>query len=111
VGGLVMPIIVRVHYNDNTFESLRIPAEIWRYNSKEVKKLFITDKEIVRIQLDPQRETADTQKSNNQWPPKIETNRFKLFKAEKKKNAMQKAKGDSKDDEDGTQDAKDGDSE
>ncbi len=111
LGGLVMPIIVRVHYNDNTFESLRIPAEIWRYNSKEVKKLFITDKEIVRIQLDPQRETADTQKSNNQWPPKIETNRFKLFKAEKKKNAMQKAKGDSKDDEDGTQDAKDGDSE
>ncbi|KAA1258757.1 Aminopeptidase N [Rubripirellula obstinata] len=114
IGGLVMPIIARVHYNDNTFESVRIPAQIWRYNSKEVKKLFITDKEIVRIQVDPRRETADTQTSNNQWPPKIETNRFRLFKEEKKKNAMQKAKGAAKKseevDEDASEESEDDDS-
>ena len=49
VGGLVMPIIVRIHYADNTNELVRIPAEIWRRNSQQVDKLFVTDKEIVRF--------------------------------------------------------------
>ncbi len=30
VGGLVMPIIVRIHYADNTNELIRIPAQIWK---------------------------------------------------------------------------------
>ncbi len=93
VGGLVMPIIVRVHYADNTNELVRIPAEIWRRNSQRVDKLFVTDKEIVRFELDPRRETADTEESNNYWPPKLVPSRFKLFKDEKKKNPMQKANG------------------
>ena len=61
VGGLVMPIILRVHYTDNTSETMKIPAEIWRSNSQNVSKLLITDKEIVRLELDPQQETADTE--------------------------------------------------
>ncbi len=51
----------------------------------------MTDKEIVRLELDPHRETADTEESNNFWPPKLVPSRFKLFKSEKKKNPMQKA--------------------
>ncbi len=93
VGGLVMPIIVRIHYADNTSELVRIPAEIWRRNSQQVDKLFVTDKEIVRFELDPRRETADTEESNNYWPPKLVPSRFKLFKDETKKNPMQKANG------------------
>lgn len=92
VGGLVMPIIVRVHYADNTNELIRIPAEIWRRNSEKVDKLFVSDKEIVRFELDPRRETADTEASNNNWPPRLVPSRFKLFKDSKKKNPMQKAK-------------------
>jgi hypothetical protein len=91
VGGLVMPIIVRVHYADSTNELIRIPAQIWNRDSKQVDKLFVTDKEIIRVELDPYRETADTEESNNFWPPKIVPSRFKLFKSEKKKNPMQKA--------------------
>ena len=87
-----MPIIVRVHYDDNTHELLRIPAEIWRSNSRQVKKLFITDKQITQVELDPRRETADTETSNNTWPPKMEPSRFKLFKDKKEKNPMQKLK-------------------
>jgi hypothetical protein len=56
--------------------------------------MFVTEKEIVRIQLDPFRETADTETSNNQWPPKLETSRFKLFKDKKSKNPMQKAEAE-----------------
>ena len=94
VGGLVMPIIVRVHYADNSSEMMRLPAQIWRRNSRQVDRLFVTDKEIVRLELDPQRETADTEESNNAWPPKLVPSRFKLFKDEIGKNPMQKSRDD-----------------
>jgi hypothetical protein len=93
LGGLVMPIIVRVHHADNTSELLRIPAEIWRADSRQVDKLLVSDKEIVRLELDPQRETADTEASNNHWPPKLVPSRFKLFKDKSEPNPMQKANG------------------
>ncbi len=94
VGGLVMPIIVRVHYADNTNELITIPVDIWRGDGNQVRKLFVTDKEITRLELDPQRALADTEESNNHWPPKIVPSRFKLYKDEIKKNPMQKAKGE-----------------
>ena len=91
VGGLVMPIILRVHYADNSNETLKIPAEIWRSNSTRTSKLLITDKEIVRLELDPKQETADTESSNNHWPPKLVPSRFRLFKDGPSRNPMQKA--------------------
>ncbi|WP_197455107.1 M1 family metallopeptidase [Stieleria varia] len=108
VGGLVMPVIVRIHYSDNTNEMLRIPAEIWRRNSQRVSKLIVSDKEIVSLELDPKRETADSSESNNHWPPKLVPSRFKLFKDEKKKNEMQKANVEqTKDDSAGKEEADD----
>ena len=107
LGGLVMPIIVRVHYDDSTNELVRIPAQIWRKDSRQVDKLFVTDKEIVRLELDPFRETADTEDSNNFYPPKLIPSRFKLFKTEKKKNPMQKLKADQDDEPDSESDKTD----
>ena len=92
LGGLVMPIILRVHYTDNTSETMKIPAEIWRSNSQNVSKLLITDKEIVRLELDPQQETADTESSNNHWPPRLVPSRFRLFKEGPSRNPMQKSR-------------------
>ena len=91
VGGIVMPILLRVHYSDNTSEMMTFPAQIWRSNSKRVRKLIVTDKEITRLELDPNRQTADVEEDNNHWPKKMVPSRFKLFKDEKKKNPMQKA--------------------
>ena len=31
----------------------RIPAEVWRENENEVTKVFIKDKEVINILLDP----------------------------------------------------------
>lgn len=107
VGGLVMPIIVRVHYDDSTHELIRIPAQIWRQNSKSIKRLFITDKEITRMELDPFRETADTELDNNHWPPRLQPSRFKLFKDAEKKNAMQKARAKAEKVDDQDKDDKD----
>jgi hypothetical protein len=51
----------------------------------------MSDRELLRIELDPKRQTADADRSNNHWPPKLEPSRFKLFKDGKPKNEMQKA--------------------
>jgi hypothetical protein len=98
IGGLVTPIILTVRYDDATSERIQIPAAIWRQDPREVQKLIITDKAIVQLELDTNRQTADAASSNDYWPPKLVPSRFKLFKDEIKKNPMQKV-GEPKTDE------------
>ena len=78
-GGLVMPIIVQFTYTDGTKEKKMYPAEIWRYNDKEVSKVFASDKQVESIQIDPDLETADVDLSNNSFP-REENNKFEKFK-------------------------------
>ena len=92
IGGLVMPVILEVHYDDNTVEEIRIPAEIWRYNNEKVSKLIMTEKVIESIILDPHLETADVDLDNNFYPPRVVPSRFKLFKQRERKNPMQNAR-------------------
>ena len=95
-GGLVMPILLRIYFEDGTREMLRIPAEIWRLNSKEVTKMIATEEKIRRLELDPMRETADTDTKNNHWPPKIDETPFELYKPSKRGNPMRDAQKKSK---------------
>ena len=92
IGGLVMPIILQFEFTDGTNDVIRIPAEIWKKNSERVKKVFILNKEISNITLDPFLETADVDVNNNYWPPKNEPTRFQLFKQKsfKSENPMQR---------------------
>ena len=71
-GGLVMPIIVELTYEDGTTEVQKFPAQIWRMNDKEVSRTFATKKQITKITIDPKLETADVDLTNNVWP-KVET--------------------------------------
>ena len=86
-GGLVMPILLDITYADNTTEHINIPAEIWRKNSKKVAKLLIREKEITKIALDANWQTADVNINNNYWPARPIKSRFDLYK-EKKKDMM-----------------------
>ncbi len=72
VGGLVMPVILEIRYEDGTTEIRRIPAEIWRHDNQKVRKLLVTDRAIAGISLDPRRETADADLTNNLYPPRID---------------------------------------
>ena len=92
LGGLVMPILLDIEFEDGSHRELRIPAEIWRRNNEKVSKLIISDQTIKTIILDPQLETADTDRSNNQLPREIVKSRFKMFKESKTKNEIQKAR-------------------
>ncbi|WP_316821634.1 M1 family metallopeptidase [Pedobacter gandavensis] len=79
-GGLVMPIIIEWTFKDGTKEIDRIPAYVWRKNENQVTKVFAKDKEVIGVQLDPYRETADIDENNNSWPRKVQPSRFELFK-------------------------------
>ena len=97
IGGLVMPVILEFTYADGTSEVIRIPAEIWRRNSEIIKKVFIVEKEIISVKLDPFLETADVNMNNNYWPARYEPTRFELYKLgedeeeEELENPMQRA--------------------
>jgi hypothetical protein len=96
-GGLVMPIILEWTYKDGTKEIERIPAQVWRKNEKNVIKTFMKDKEVASIKLDPYKETADVDESNNTYGDIKPPNKFKLFKQKQNVtptqgiNPMQKA--------------------
>lgn len=105
-GGLVMPVIFDIEFEDGSHEELRIPAEIWRRNNEKVSKLIVTEKTIKSLTLDPHLETADVDLENNHWPPKVIKSRFKLFKEKESKNDMQKARGDEDPADDDEEDSK-----
>lgn len=94
-GGLVMPVIIEWTFEDGTKEVQRIPVEIWRKNENNFTKVFVKDKEVKGIVIDPYKETADIDESNNNWPVKELPSRFQVFKKHKQGetlNPMQKAK-------------------
>ena len=90
-GGLIMPLILDLEFEDGTHEQMRIPAEIWRRNPERVSKLLITDKSIRRVRQDPRLETADIDTADNVFPPEPAKSKFQLFKEDKVKNPMQEA--------------------
>ncbi len=95
-GGLVMPVIIEWTFDDGTTEIERVPVEIWRKNEKQFSKVFVKDKEVKGIVIDPYAETADIDVSNNNWPVKELPSRFKVYKKHKMKeslNPMQRAAG------------------
>ncbi|HCS19143.1 MAG TPA: aminopeptidase [Bacteroidetes bacterium] len=94
VGAMVMPVIIEFEFADGTREKVYIPAEIWRFGDSSVSKVFWFAKEVVRISLDPNLETADVNRNNNYWPPRVAPTRFELYKQKhrEQENPMQRKK-------------------
>jgi hypothetical protein len=93
-GGLVMPVIIEWTFADGSKEVERVPVEIWRKNENNFRKVFVKNKEVTGIVIDPFNETADIDMTNNNWPVKQLPTRFQVFKNhkyEKVPNAMQRA--------------------
>ena len=80
-GGLVMPIIIEWTFKDGSKEIDRLPVQIWRKNENKVTRVFIKNKEVASVKLDPMRETADINEKNNSWPAIEVPSKFQLFKA------------------------------
>lgn len=78
-GGLVTPLVIQWTYKDGSTETEKIPAEVWRLNEQEVTKVFIKNKEVTNIMLDPNFELADVDVTNNVFPKRTES-RFDQFR-------------------------------
>jgi len=87
-GGLVMPLILKITYEDGEEEEKRIPAEIWKKNAAEVTRLFVSKKKITAIELDPFLETSDIDRTNNYWGGTPLPGRFQLEEREEGPNLM-----------------------
>jgi len=71
-GGMIMPILVEITYEDGSKDNYKYPAQIWRKSNETARKVYATAKAIKSIQIDPQLLTADIDVTNNSWP-KVET--------------------------------------
>ena len=79
-GGLMMPVIIEWTYKDGTKEIERIPAEIWRSNESKVTKVFMKDKEVINIVIDPKNEIADISTADNMFPKVAQPSKFDELK-------------------------------
>lgn len=79
-GGIPMPLIVEYTYADGSKENITYPAEIWRKNDKEVRRVISSQKELVGVVVDPKLETADIDMTNNSWPRTETKSDFEKFK-------------------------------
>ncbi|TAE70742.1 MAG: hypothetical protein EAY68_02600 [Bacteroidetes bacterium] len=79
-GGLVMPIIVEFTFEDGSKQTERMAAQIWRKNELKVSKVFLKDKEVASVKLDPLRETADIDEANNSFPKAPSMSKLGMFK-------------------------------
>jgi hypothetical protein len=79
-GGLVMPVVIEWSYKDGTKEVEKIPAEIWRLNESKVTKVFVKDKEVSHVMIDPNMETADINIEDNFFPKLQQPSKFDEFR-------------------------------
>ena len=75
-----MPVIFELTFEDDSTETIRLPAEIWNKNNENVTKMVVTEKPVKSILLDPRLELADVEMENNYFPRRISKSRFQLFK-------------------------------
>jgi hypothetical protein len=83
LGGLVTPLVLEIELKGGKKYIERIPAEVWRYSSKKITKLIVTDEPMVSLTQDPYWETADIDTSNNAWPRKMTPSRLELYKSQR----------------------------
>jgi len=91
-----MPIILELTFEDGTKLKDKINVQIWRANEQKVSKTYYLDKKLKSIQLDPMKETADIDTSNNFWAATSSTEaptKFQVFKQSQRETARGGASG------------------
>ena len=79
-GKLIMPILLHFTFEDGSNLDEKLPAQIWRFNQKEIVKVFYFDKKLKSIEIDKYQETSDINTDNNTWPTKATKSRFEVYK-------------------------------
>lgn len=66
-GGLIMPVVFDVIYDDDSKERVKLPIDIWRNNELSFTKGMFSNKSIKKVVLDPDESFADVDAKNNTW--------------------------------------------
>ncbi len=65
----VLPFHVRLTLSDGSTQTFDYPAEVWSTNTSFYDRLYVTPgKKVVKVELDPDSRSVDTDRSNNTWP-------------------------------------------
>lgn len=87
-----MPLPLEITWDDGSVEEVTLPVEIWKMDPSVCTKMFVGPKSIARVQLDPVRQIADADRTNNAYPPQIIGGRFGLTPSRDRSNPMQSAR-------------------
>ncbi|MBX2845027.1 MAG: M1 family metallopeptidase [Saprospiraceae bacterium] len=83
IGGIPMPLMLELTYEDGSKETMKVPAEAWKLTDNYTQ-VFILDKALVGVEFDPKKVTTDIDPSNNKWPSSTSTSsQFDNYKNKK----------------------------
>ncbi len=66
-GQLLLPVELEITYDDGSTERIDLPADIWRSNELTYTKGFFSDKNVIKVVLDPEESFADIDRDDNVW--------------------------------------------
>jgi hypothetical protein len=64
---MVMPVFLRLEFEDGTAKDVKLPVEIWHYTNLWRTAVSLDGKTLRRAMLDPDRILPDSRPSNNIW--------------------------------------------
>ncbi|MES2124269.1 MAG: M1 family metallopeptidase [Gemmatimonadota bacterium] len=64
----VLPILAHFTFSDGSVADYHYPAEVWSTNSvKYLRRYTFTGKQLVKVELDPEKRLLDIDRANNTW--------------------------------------------
>jgi len=73
LGGLPMPLDLHLTFADGTTDNVRLPVEIW-FEGNHFVYVRQLPKEVVKVEIDPNRNFPDVRRQNNTWSKPGATN-------------------------------------
>lgn len=67
-GEVPMPVLMEITYEDGSSERVKLPVEIW-FRGPEWTYFLRSSKQIVSVEIDPDKILPDVNGSNDAWPP------------------------------------------
>lgn len=65
IGGVPMPVTLKIFYANGQSEILRYPAQIWMKNNTTFLAKITSDQQVIAVSADPQKELPDIDRENN----------------------------------------------
>ncbi len=65
---MVMPVELKLSYDDGSTDTLTLPVEIWNLGNQAHYEASTGSRVLVRVEVDPRHLLPDVDRSNNVWP-------------------------------------------